>query len=119
VLHPVAHIVEFEPAHETRKAGAHLVHAKRIEFSHPVCLSPDEKGRLSDFCAFEGGGQIEIRLGAAVVVQTTVKASALELRDVMSNVVSFRPRRQGPWSRTMKAPCGIHRAPTPIGRSRS
>ena len=29
VLHPVAHIVEFEPAHETRKAGAHLVHAKR------------------------------------------------------------------------------------------
>ena len=28
VLHPVADIVEFEPAHETRKAGAHLVQAK-------------------------------------------------------------------------------------------
>jgi hypothetical protein len=36
VLHPVADIVEFEPA--TRKAGAHSVQAKRIKFSQPVCL---------------------------------------------------------------------------------
>jgi hypothetical protein len=44
------------------KAGAHLVHATRIKFSQPVCLSSDEKGRLSDFGAFEGSGQIEVRL---------------------------------------------------------
>jgi hypothetical protein len=32
VLYPVAHIVEFEFANETGKAGAHLVHGRRIEF---------------------------------------------------------------------------------------
>ena len=91
VLYPVAHIVEFEPAHETGKTGAHLVHGKRIEFFQSIRLPPNEKGGLSDLRAFESGGQIEIRFGRAVVVQAAVKAGALEFRDDMIDVIWFRP----------------------------
>ena len=87
VLYPVANIVQFEPPNETRKAGAHLVHGKRIEFFESISFSPDVKGRLSDLRAFEGGGQIEIRFGGTVVVQATVKAGELKFRDVMIDVI--------------------------------
>ena len=43
VLYPVAHIVEFEPPNETGKAGAHLVHGKRIELFQTIRLPPNEK----------------------------------------------------------------------------
>src|SRR5580704_8438527 len=46
VLYPVAHIVEFEPSHKTRKAGTHLVYGKRIEFFHSLRLPPNEERRL-------------------------------------------------------------------------
>jgi hypothetical protein len=87
VLYPVANIVEFEPPNETGKAGAHLVHGKRIEFFHSISFPPNEKRRLSDLRAFESGGQIEIRFGGAVVVQAAVKAGALKFRDVMIDVI--------------------------------
>ena len=74
MLHPVAHIVDFEPPDETGKAGAHLVPSEWIELSQAIRLPRNEKGRLSDLRAFESGGQIEIGFGGAVVVQATVKA---------------------------------------------
>ena len=91
VLHPVAHIVEFETSDETGKAGAHLVHGQRIELFQAIRLPPNEKGRLSDLRAFESGGQIEIRFGGAVVVQAAMKAGALEFRNVMIDVIWLRP----------------------------
>ena len=66
VLYPVAHIVEFEPPHETGKAGAHLVHCQWIKLFQAIRLAPNEKGRLRDLRAFESGGQREIRFGGAV-----------------------------------------------------
>ena len=87
VLYPVANIVQFEPPNETRKAGAHLVHGKRIEFFESISFSPNVKGGLSDLRAFESGGQIEIRFGGTVVVQAAVKAGALKFRHVMIDVI--------------------------------
>ena len=55
VLHPVANIVEFEPSHEARETGTHLVNCQRIKFFQPVRLSPNEKRRLSDLRTFERG----------------------------------------------------------------
>jgi len=43
VLHPVAHIVEFETANETGKTRAHLVYRKRIEFFQSIRFPPNEK----------------------------------------------------------------------------
>ena len=91
MLYPVAYIVEIDPSHETGKAGAHLLHGKRIEFFQSVRLPPNEKGRLSDLRAFKSGGPTEIRFGGAVVVQATVKAGALEFRDVVMDVIWLRP----------------------------
>jgi hypothetical protein len=68
-----------------------LVHCKRIELLQAVRLAPNEKGRLRDLRAFEGGGEIEIRFGGAVIVQGAVKAGALEFRNVMIDVIWFHP----------------------------
>ena len=46
---------------------------------------------MSDLRTFKSGGQIEIRFGGAVVVQATVKPSSLEFRDVVIDVIRFRP----------------------------
>ena len=91
VLYPVAHIVEFEPSYETRKAGTHFVYGKRIEFFHSIRLPPDEERRLGDLRALESGRQIEIRFGGAVVVQAAVKPGAPEFGDVVIDVIRFRP----------------------------
>jgi hypothetical protein len=91
VVHPVAHVVEFEPTHQTGKAGAHLVQGKRIKLFQSIRLPPNEKGRLSNLGAFERGGQIELVFGGAVIVQSAVKAGALEFRDNMIDVIWFGP----------------------------
>jgi len=91
MLYPVTGIVEFETAHETGKAGAKLVHRKRIEFFHAIRLASNEEGRLGDFRAFPCGGQKEIRFGGAIIVETTVKAGTLEFSDVVGNVIGFGP----------------------------
>ena len=90
VLHPVAHIIEFEIPHQTGKAGAQFFHGW-IELPQAIRLPRNVKGRLSDLRAFPSAGQIEIRLGGAVVVQATVKASAPEFGYVMSDVIGFSP----------------------------
>jgi len=90
VLYPVAHIVDFEIPHETRKAGPEFLRGW-IEPFQPILLSRNVKGRLGDLRALPGAGQIEIRFGGAVIVQTTVKAGTLEFSDVMSDVIWFRP----------------------------
>jgi len=43
VLHPVAHIVEFEPSHEARETTTHLVYGQRIEFFQTIRLSQMKK----------------------------------------------------------------------------
>jgi hypothetical protein len=80
VLHPVANIVEFEPAHHARETTTHLVYGQRIEFFQPVHPSPNEKGRLSDLRALECGRQIEIRFSGAVIVERTVRSAPFESR---------------------------------------
>ena len=90
-MHPVAHVVEFEPTHQTGKAGAHLVRGKWIKLFQAIRFSPNEKGRLRDLRAFESGGQGEIRFGGAVIIEATVKAGALEFRNVMTDVIWLRP----------------------------
>jgi hypothetical protein len=90
VLNPVAHTVDFETPHETRKAGAEFFEGW-IELSQAVRLSRDVKGRLGDLRAFPGPGQIEIRFGGAVVIQGAVKAGTLEFSNVMSDVIYFSP----------------------------
>jgi len=90
VLYPVAHIVDFQISHETWKAGAEFFHGW-IQPFQAILLPRNVKRRLSDLRAFPNAGQIEIQFGGAVVVQATVKAGALEFRDVMSDVIWFRP----------------------------
>src|ERR1700722_10693367 len=91
VLDPVADIVEFEPAHQARQTGTHLVDRQRIEFFQAVRIAPNEKRGLRDLGAFESGGQGEIRFGRAIVVQAAVEARALKLGDVVLDVVRLRP----------------------------
>lgn len=67
VLYPVAHIVDFEISHETRKTGAEFFKG-RIERPQAIRLSSNIKGRLSNRGAFPGARQIEIRFGGAVVI---------------------------------------------------
>ena len=90
-MDPVAHIIEFERCDEAWKAGAHLIHGKRVEFFQTVRFPPHEKGGLRDFGAFPSGGQIEIRFCGAVVIQGTVKAGAPELGHVMNDVTWLSP----------------------------
>ena len=77
MLYPVAHIIEFEIPHDAGKTGAELFE-RGIECPQAVRLSCNVKRRLSDFRAFPGGGQIEIRFGGTVVVQGTVEAGTLK-----------------------------------------
>ena len=95
VLNPVAYIVEFETANETGNARAHLVHGQRIKLSQAIRLPPDEKRRLGNPGALPWSGQVEVRFSGPIVVQGTVKASALKFRHVMSDVVRLRPWRHG------------------------
>ncbi len=86
VLNPVAHMVDFEIPHQTRKAGAEFFEGW-IELPQPIQLSRNVKGRLGDLRAFPGPGKIEIRLGSAVVVQGAVKAGTLKFGYVMSDII--------------------------------
>src|SRR5580704_9721521 len=90
VLYPVAHIIDFEIPHETGKASAESFDGW-IEHPQAIRLPRNEKGRLADLRAFPSAGQIEIRLGGAVVIQATVKAGTLEFSDVMSDVIWVHP----------------------------
>jgi Protein of unknown function (DUF2934) len=56
VLHPMAHVVEFETSYEAGETRSHLIEGQRIEFFQSIRLSPDKKCRLSDLRAFEGRG---------------------------------------------------------------
>lgn len=86
VLNPVTHIVDFKIPHETRKAGAEFLE-RRIELTQAIRLARDVKGRLCDRCTLPGAGQIEIRFGGAVVIQSAVKSGSLEFSDVVSDVI--------------------------------
>ena len=110
-LYPVAHIIELEPSEEPRKTGTHLLDRKRIKLSQSIRLPPYEKRGLCDPRTLENGGQMEIWLGGAVVVQSPVEAGAPEFSDVVIDVIRFRPCRQRPGSRATQAARGIHRAP--------
>ena len=83
MLYPVAYIVEFEVPNEARKAGAKLL-GWGIKRPQTISFTRDVKRGLGDLRAFPGGGQIEIELGSAIVVQRTVKAGALKFRHVVS-----------------------------------
>ena len=100
VLDPVTDTVEFERAHEPRQTGAHLVDRQRIEFSKPIGFAPDEKRGLRDLRAFERSGQIEIRLGGAIIVQAAMEAGALELDQVAAglNKDGFRTPEGAAWT---------------------
>jgi hypothetical protein len=119
VLYPMAYIFELEPANKTRQARAHLVYCKRIEFFQSIRLSPDKKRGLGDLRSFESCGQMEIGFGGAVIVEATVKAGALEFRDVMVDVFRLRPWRQRTGGWPMKAPCRIQGTPLLARRSRA
>lgn len=86
VLNPVAHIVDFEMPHETRKAGEEFFEGW-IELPQAICLSRNVEGGLGDLRTFISPAQIEIRFGGAVVIQGTVKAGTLEFSHVMGDVV--------------------------------
>ena len=68
VLYPVAHIVDFESSHETRKANTEFSYGG-IESRQAIRLPRNVKGRLGDRRALPSTRQIEIRFGGAVVVQ--------------------------------------------------
>ena len=89
-MYPVAHIIEFEIPYDAGKSSAELFE-RGIKCPQAIRLSCNVKRRLSDFRAFPGGGQIEIRFGGAVVVQGTVEAGTLKFSYVMSNIIRFRP----------------------------
>ncbi len=118
VLHPVAHIIDFEMAHETGEAGAELLR-RWIEALQAIHLSRNEKRRLGDLGVFPSAGKIEIWLGGAIVVKATVETGALELGDIMRDVIRISPRWQRPRSRTIKASCRIQRIPPFVGWSRT
>jgi len=65
VLYPVAHIVDFESSHETRKANSEFFYGG-IESRQAIRLPRNVKGRLGDLRAFPSTRQIEIRFGGAV-----------------------------------------------------
>ena len=85
-MNPVAHIVDFEIPHETRKAGAEFLEGW-IELPQAIRFSRKVKGRLGNLRAFPSPGKIEIRFGGAVVVQGAVKAGTLKFSYVMSDVI--------------------------------
>jgi len=91
VLYPVAHMVKFETSHETGKADSKLVYGQRVELFESIRLPHHVKGRLSDLRASESSGQREVRFGRSVVIQATVKSGTLEFRNVMLDVIWFRP----------------------------
>ncbi len=90
VLYPVAYIVEFEVPDKTRKAGA-KVFSSGIKRCQTVCPSRDVKRRLGDLRALPGSRQVEVWFRGTIVVQCTMKASALEFRYVVGHVAGIRP----------------------------
>src|ERR1700679_3527157 len=56
VLYPVAHMVEFETSHETRKTDSKLIYSQRVELFEPIRLPHHVEGRLSDLRASKSGG---------------------------------------------------------------
>ncbi len=90
MLYPVAYIVEFQIPDETRKAGSQLF-GRRIKCAQAVGLSGDVERGLGDLRAFPGGGQIEVWLGGAIVIQGAVKAGALKFRYVVCQVLPVHP----------------------------
>ena len=90
VLYPVAYVIKFEIPHDTGKTGAEFFE-RGVERSQPIRLPGNIKRRLSDFRAFPGRGQIEIRFGRSVVIQSTVKAGGFKFRHIMSDVIRLRP----------------------------
>src|ERR1700726_2256575 len=97
------HVVELEPSYETGYPGLHLVDGDRVQFFQTVGLSPNEERRLCDLRSLESRGQKEIGFCGSIIVKTTVKASALELANIVGDVVLLRPWRQWVGRRPMKA----------------
>jgi hypothetical protein len=90
VVDPMADALQLDAVDQTGKAGAELFEWW-IERPEVVRSSGHVERRLGDLGAFEGGGQMEVGFGGAVIVQCAVKACPLELADGMGHVIYVRP----------------------------